>query len=535
MRHFMPVLISVILVAGIARGQTASQPPTDKAPAAVPAAKDSASTAATASPPGAPGKLDPAEVEAAAILKELNSLNVYQAPKLSLKKDVGYGHIPAEYEPLRYVKPEKRHFLEQLPYPGSGRAIPEPENLQTVKIGFIGPISPTVSVATGGRSHEEILGNKMLQGCQLAIEEANAKGGYLKRHIPFELVTVNDNGLWGSSGNEIIKLAYEQNVWAILGTIDGANSHIAIRVALKAEIPMMNSGDTDPTFIETNIPWVFRCIGDDRQMNYMLDDYLWRRKDAKPFERVGIIRASNRYGRFGIRKIKDASRRVQHPIIAEMTYKVGTEDFAPQLDYLQRVKVDAVIHWGDAPEGARILNQMRAQGMQQPYFACDRCASDEFVKLAGKNAEGVICTYPWDPTRKDPQLDRLRQAFRQRFPDNGEVETYAAHAYDGMNMLIWTIQQVGLNRAKIRDLLAYRNVPWQGVTGEIEFSPVMDDIGEVYLAKYEQGQWHYLSREELGISRAEIQERSKQDRPAAPGQPPTPTPSPPPAPKESYR
>ena len=95
-------------------------------------------------------------------------------------------------------------------------------------------------MATGGRSHEEILGNKMLQGCQLAIEEANAKGGYLKRHIPFELVTVNDNGLWGSSGNEIIKLAYEQNVWAILGTIDGANSHIAIRVALKAEIPMMN-------------------------------------------------------------------------------------------------------------------------------------------------------------------------------------------------------------------------------------------------------------------------------------------------------
>ncbi|MCY2993590.1 MAG: ABC transporter substrate-binding protein [Planctomycetota bacterium] len=357
------------------------------------------------------------------------------------------------------------------------------------------------------------MGNKMHQGCQLAIEEANARGGYLKRHIPFELVTANDNGLWGSSGNEIIKLAYQQNVWAILGTIDGANSHIAIRVALKAEIPMMNSGDTDPTFIETNIPWVFRCIGDDRQMNYMLDDYLWRRKDAKPFERVGIIRASNRYGRFGIRKIKDASRRVQHPIIAEMTYKVGTEDFTPQLNYFQQLNLDAVIHWGDAAEGARILNGMRARGMKQPYFACDRCASDEFVKLAGQNAEGVICTYPWDPTRKDPKLDHLREAFRQRFPDALEVETYAAHSYDGMNMLIWAIQEAGLNRAKIRDLLAYRNVPWQGVTGEITFSPAMDDIGEVYMAKYENGQWHYLSRDQLGISRAEIRERSKQEKP----------------------
>ena len=41
----------------------------------------------------------------------------------------------------------------------------------------------------------------------------------------------------------------------------------------------------------------------------------------------------------------------------------------------------------------------------------------------------------------------------------------------------------------------------------------MDDIGEVYMAKYENGQWHYLSRDQLGISRAEIRERSKQEKP----------------------
>ena len=142
-----------------------------------------------------------------------------------------------------------------------------------MKIGFIGPIMSTVSVATGGKSHEEALGIQMLQGAKLAIEEWNARGGYLQRKIPFELDVRNDNGLWGSSGNEIINMAYKNEVWAILGTIDGANSHIAIRVALKAEVVMMNTGDTDPTFIETNIPWVMRCIGDDRQMGYLLIDY----------------------------------------------------------------------------------------------------------------------------------------------------------------------------------------------------------------------------------------------------------------------
>jgi branched-chain amino acid transport system substrate-binding protein len=445
------------------------------------------------------------DAETLKILEEINSLNAYQIPKLPLKNDENYAHTSRDLEPFRHVTPYKRHFLEQMEYWGAGRTIPEPEDVKTVKIGFIGPIEPTVSVATGGKSHnEEVLGRKMLQGCVLAIEEANAQGGYLRRKIPFELVVSNDNGLWGSSGNEIIKQAYKDNVWAILGTIDGANSHIAIRVALKAEVPMMNTGDMDPTFIETNIPWVFRCVGDDRQMNYLLADYLFRKLNMK---RVGIIRASNRYGRFGVREIRDAARRLGRPIPIEMAYQLGLSDFSLHLDRIAAANVDAVVHWGNADDGARILNQMRARGMKQPFFACDRCASSEFVKIAGKNAEGVVCAYPWNPDRKDSKLDEFRERFRKRFENDEkfnkdtEVETYSAHAYDGMSMLIWAIQVAGLNRAKIRDVLAYRTQPWHGVTGEIVFSAALDDIGEVYLAKYENGKWNYYSRQDLAIPR----------------------------------
>ena len=444
---------------------------------------------------GSPGQID---AETLKVLKEINSLNAYQAPRLKLKTDKSYARIPNEVAPFGQfgVEPYKRYFLEQIEYAGPGRAIPEPDGLKTVKIGFIGPIKPTVSVATGGRSHEESLGRKMLQGCRLAIAEANAHGGYLKRKIPFELVEDNDGQLWGASGNVIIKQAYLDKVWAILGTIDGANSHIAIRVALKAEIPMMNSGDTDPTFIETNIPWVFRCIGDDRQQVYLLVDYIYH---GLNLERVGIIRASNRYGRFGVRQLKDASRRLGRPIPSEMPYMAGDDDFSVQLERVQRANVQAVVHWGDAEDGARLLNQMRAKGMKQPFFACDRCASADFLKIAGKNAEGVVCGYPWNPNRQDPKLDAIRAAFRKQFPDDPQVETYAAHAYDGMNMLIWAAQTAGLNRAKIRDVLAYRTKPWPGVTGDIPLSAVGDDAGEVFLAKYEGGRWKYLSRAELGI------------------------------------
>lgn len=446
----------------------------------------------------------------AELLQYFDGIDAYTVPPLELKKDENYAGTAVDVEPFSGVTPFKEHFLLQMEYTGPGRAIPEPEQLDSVKIGFIGPIMPTVSVATGGASHEEPLGIQMLMGSRLAIEQANARGGHLKRRVPFELVVSNDNGLWGASGNEIVDMAYKHHVWAILGTIDGANSHIAIRVALKAEVVMMNTGDTDPTFIETNIPWVLRSIGDDRQMGYLLVDYLYRKLG---YQRVGIIRASNRYGRFGVREINDGSRRLNRPISIEMAYHLGSEDFSLQLERIRQANVEAVVHWGNAREGALILNQMRASGMNQPFYGCDRHIADEFVELAGKNAEGAVVGSPWNPSRDDPKLKAFKEIFRKRF--GVEPNTYAAHAYDGMNMLIWATQVAGLNRAKIRDVLAYRSVPWPGVTGPIALSAALDDVGEVALARFENGEWKYYSREDLDIPRGYIPPRDRVSREAA--------------------
>jgi ABC-type branched-subunit amino acid transport system substrate-binding protein len=148
--------------------------------------------------------------------------------------------------------------------------------------------------------------------------------------------------------------------------------------------------------------------------------------------------------------------------------------------------------------------------MRQPYFTCDRTVSDEFLQLAGANAEGVVAAYPWNPARHDPKLEAFRQAFRARFHD--EPETYAAHAYDGMSMLLWAIQVAGLNRAKIRDVLASRTQPWPGVTGDISLSAALDDVGEVFLARCEHGAWKYYSREDLGIPRGYIPPRDRVSR-----------------------
>jgi hypothetical protein len=79
-------------------------------------------------------------------------------------------------------------------------------------------------------------------------------------------------------------------------------------------------------------------------------------------------------------------------------------------------------------------------------------------------------------------------------------------------MLIWAIQTAGLNRAKIRDILAFRAEPFPGVTGDIPLSSAMDDAGEVFLTRFEKGKWKYYSREELGIPRGKVIQQMRRER-----------------------
>ena len=65
-------------------------------------------------------------------------------------------------------------------------------------------------------------------------------------------------------------MIYDDQDWAIFGSISSETTHIVLRVALKAEIPIVNSASTDPTIPETYIPWYFTDMQDDRVQAYTL-------------------------------------------------------------------------------------------------------------------------------------------------------------------------------------------------------------------------------------------------------------------------
>lgn len=403
-------------------------------------------------------------------------LALLAGPTFGQENPETYANTPDEMTPYRQFKrPYKLHFADEHLFLGTGREKKPPAGLKTVRIGFLGPLDDS--------NVEAVFGRRMLQGAQLAIEEANARGGY--DGLPYELVVRDDVGPWGASSNKIVELDREK-VWCVLGSIDGASTHIAIRVALKLELPVVTTGGTDPTLTETRIPWYVRVNADDRQNGYALADYIYR---VKGHERVAAVRINNRYGRAGIAEFRDASRRLGRPLLLELRYGPHDRDFTTQLERVQGTGADAVVLWGNPEDMGLVVKQMRAMGMKQPVYGPDRIVEQRFLDAAGAAGEGVVGTYWFDPTRKDPTWLAFRERYEERFGE--PAEQYAAHAYDGMVMILEAVERAGLNRTRIRDQLT-DYTRYHGVTGEIIMDPSWNDIGPVTMVEVENGRFRFF-------------------------------------------
>jgi branched-chain amino acid transport system substrate-binding protein len=399
-----------------------------------------------------------------------------------------YASEPDDLRPYsKFATPYDVNYVRPNIYMGGGRDLPEPKNLTEVRIGFFGPIE---------HNPDKVYGLRMLHGAQLAVEEANARGGYGGK--PFRLMLHNDYDnwqanavygddrptdptIWGSPSDEAVKMIYDDEDWAIFGSISSESTHIILRVALKAEIPIVNSASTDPTIPETYIPWYFTDLQDDRVQCYTLARRIFTELSLK---RVALLRVNNRYGRFGVLKMRDAARRLGHPIVIEQKFLPGDTDFSRQLQVIQDSRADAVVLWADEASVGRILRQARALGMKQRFFGSYRTLGPGMLSEAGSDAEGFEAVFPYDPTRNDPRWLDFNHRFEVRF--NEKSEQFASLAYDAMNALLDSICKAGLNRARIHDALADIE-EYDGVTGHMVFDPNQKNVAPMYLGAVHNG------------------------------------------------
>jgi branched-chain amino acid transport system substrate-binding protein len=370
-----------------------------------------------------------------------------------------YGATPEDLVPHRDAgEPCRRFFVESPDFRGPGRDAKAPEGLDCVRIGVLAPLT--------GEDAE--LGRHMIDGIEMALEEANAVGGFGKG-LPFRTSVRDENLTWGAAGNAAVDLT-DAGAWALLGAFEDSASHVLTRVVLKIETSMVNTAGTDPTLTEHMIPWLVRMRPDDRQTSYALADRIFR-TDRR--ERVVVFRANDRYARAGIGEFNDAARRLRHPILLEERFQSQDTNWDAQIGRIRDAKPDAIVVWGRAATAGRAVAALRDAGLMQSVYGPERLADPVFLAAAGEAAEGAVFTYPYDPRRTDPLWTGFVARHRARF--GRDPDPVSSYAYDGARYLVQAIREAGLNRVRIRDRL-FAASTFEGVTGPVRFDTTHNNV-----------------------------------------------------------
>jgi len=352
-----------------------------------------------------------------------------------------------------------------------------PKGPAEIVIGGVGPVSG--EAATFGKSTQE--------GCELAVEEWNAKGGVLGQQI--KLVYEDDKGDAAEGAAVWTKLIQQDKVVAIVGTVMSKVSLAGAPISEQYGVPMISPTSTNPsvTFADGKLrEFVFRaCFIDPFQgtvgAKFAFDD-LGARKAAAIFD-VG-----NDYTKGLSEFFRDTFIALGGEIVAFEAHATGATDFKAQLTKIVQAKPDVVYISDYYNDVALIAKQLRELGFTGPLVGGDGWDSPDLVKLGGEAVENGFFTnhYSKDDTR--PEVQDFVKKYTAKF--GAAPDALATLAYDAMNIMLDAISRAGSTEGvKIRDAL--KATDFAAVSGRTMFDEQHNPVKAAAIIEIKGGQQVY--------------------------------------------
>ncbi len=325
----------------------------------------------------------------------------------------------------------------------------------TVTIAHAGPL--TGSIAHLGKDDEN--------GVHLAIDEANEKhlviGG---KPVKFVMVSEDDQAD-PKVGTTVAQKLVDEKVAAVIGHLNSGVSIPASEIYAKAGIPMISGSATNPTLTERGLKTVFRTVGRDDQQGPAIASYIAHELKAK---KVAIADDKTAYGEGLANEVEKTLKGDKVKIVGRERTTDKETDFKAILTKMKSERPDVIFYGGMDATGGPMLKQARELGIKAIFAFGDGACTDEMSKLAGKSAEGMVCSQAGLP--REAADKAFVAAFTKKY---GEIKQYAPYFYDATNAVIEAMKMAdSTDPAKFAPDLF--KVSFMGATGKVEF----DDKGD---------------------------------------------------------
>lgn len=342
----------------------------------------------------------------------------------------------------------------------------------------------TIKIGVAGAHSGDLAsyGLPSVKAAELVVNNINARGGINGKKI--ELLIEDDACKPELSTNTATKLV-SQGVHVVLGHICSGATKAALPIYKDSGIIVMSPSATTPDLTQSgDYPNFYRTIAsDDSQARTEVDFAV----DILKVKKIAVIHDKGDYGK-GLAEFAKtfAEQSGKAEVVLYEGVTPGAVDYSAVVQKIKRSGAEAVIFGGYHPEASKIVTQMRKKRMDTLFISDDGVKDDTFIRVAGKNAEGVYATGPSDVSN-NPLAQAAKKAHQETY--DSEPGAFFDNAYAAALALTNAIEKAGSTDSEaIAKVLKSQDVDTP--FGAIHFDERGDAIGvgfSVYQVK--EGQY----------------------------------------------
>jgi branched-chain amino acid transport system substrate-binding protein len=283
-----------------------------------------------------------------------------------------------------------------------------------------GPIKlADVAELSGGGA---TVGTNWKNGIDLAVEEINAKGGILGRKIE---VTHADSQSNPGVARAQVQKALDDEPYVLLGPGYSGSVKVTAPLAADAGITQIMGGEA-AELTQMGDKFLFRTSFGQQSSMPKVAKYI---NDELKAKSVAVVWVNNDFGRGGRDVIVKEFGRLGIKVVADQSTEAGQSDFAADVSKIKSANPDAVFIYVNEEESARILKELKRQGVTAPLIGETTLVGQKVIELAGDAANGARGHVGLTTDAPVELIKQFRDKFVKKYnyvPDHNGIKGYLA-------------------------------------------------------------------------------------------------------------
>jgi branched-chain amino acid transport system substrate-binding protein len=309
------------------------------------------------------------------------------------------------------------------------------------------------------------LGEPESKALRLAEKDINAHGGIAGR--PLHIIIQDDEGK-GDTAAQLATGLIGQNVAAIIGGSLTPTSLAIARVTSAAKVVQLYPTPTSAVWNAKGgvAKYIFEVTPRNEIEATKLLSFTKGKLGAK---KIALLHDDAPYGTQGAAIATDEAHRQGLEVADDEPFPITSTDVTAQLGRIKASGADTIVIWTASPTAALAVRQIRQLGLNTGVVGSTGIVSDNFLRIAGKDDDGVYADMDLNVTHPNAPQRAFMNAYHAAY--DARPNNFASFVWDAAHLAALALNAThGNSDGDALSAALVSMKPYAGSTGTFKFS-----------------------------------------------------------------